>query len=163
MPAYPLFNYEKIAKAYKVFGSTRHVAKLIGCSNFTVAMAIRKLGVKASAQGLTPENRWKNGKPPGTVAKWSEAHPEVDIPLKPKAIENLVGCTRKDAYHYLEWRRKYFSKKIDKLPDLRPYLGEAYTLKRDMKNFRIILELTASKRRLSLYERELESVLARLT
>lgn len=162
MPARPLFNYEKIVRAYSVFPSTRKVAKLVGCSNYTVCMVIRKAGVTPTEQGLTAKNRWRFGRAPGIVAKWHAAHGDVEMPLRPAAIEKLVGCTRADAYHYLEWRRKRFFKKVAALPDLRPFLGEAYTTKADKKHFRVVFTLLASARTLVLYEDELESILSRL-
>ena len=163
MPARPLFNYEKIVRAYKVFGSTRKVADLVGCSNYTVCMVVRKAGVKPTEQGLTERNRWKFGKPPGVVAKWHAAHPDVQMPLKPSAIERLVGCTRADAYHYLEWRRNRFKKKVFSLPSLQPYLGEEYSITLDKKHFRVIFTLRASAKTVILYEDELDALLLRLT
>ena len=163
MPARPLFNYDKIVKAYKVFGSTRRVARLIGCSNFTVCMVARKAGLKPTASGLTEENRWHFGKSPGVVAKWSKAHPDVIMPTRPTTIEKLVECTRQDAYHYLEWRRKHFTKKVGKLPDLSSYLGEQYTISLDKKHFRLTITLLSTKRTIVLYEGELDVILSRLT
>lgn len=162
MPAYPLFDYNKIAKAYKVFGSTRKVARIIGCSNYTVCMVARKYGLKPTATGFTPENSWHGGMT-GLVNRWAKKHPDVVIPLKPKEIEKVVGCRRSDAYHYLEGRRRTFMMKLSRLPDLSKFLAEPYTLLPDKKHFRLKILLTSSKRTIILYEDELDAILERLT
>jgi hypothetical protein len=163
MPAHPLFDYGKIVKAYKVFGSTRKAAKAIGCSNYTVCMVVRAAGLRPTEQGLTAANRWRGGRGPGTVAKWSRAHPDVIIPLRAAAIEKLIGCPRKDAYHYLEWRRKYFMKKVMRLPNLQPYLNEEYSIYVNKKKLHVVITPRTTKKLIVLNEDELESLLGRLT
>ena len=158
MPARPLFNYDKIAKAYKVFGSTRKVARIIGCSNFTVSVVARRYGLTMSLPG-THDTRGMTG----TVARWMKAHPEVKVPLTPRGIESVVGCRRADAYHYLERKRFFFKKKAGRLPDLASLLGEPYALSLDNKHFRVVLTLSASKRTVILYEDELDAILLRLS
>lgn len=162
MPAYPLYDYNKIAKAYGVFNSTWRVARILGCSQFTVRFALKRLGVPRSAPGFTPENRNRKGRGPGAVARWLRDHEDVVMPLRPRAIAKLTGLGIQDAYHYLEWRRGAFKKKVAKLPGMSQYLGEPVELRIDKKHFILVVYLPESKRFISLHEEEIDEILLRL-
>jgi hypothetical protein len=163
MPALPLYDYNKIAKAYAVFNSTWRVARILGCSQFTVRFALKRLGIPHSAPGFTTERRNRKGRGPGAVARWHRDHENVVMPLRPRAIAKLTGHSIQDAYHYLEWRRGAFRKKVARLPALDRFLGEPVELRPNAKNFLLMVYLPASKRFISLHEDEIDEILARLT
>jgi hypothetical protein len=149
----------RMLKAYAVFKSTRHVAKIFHVSHMTVKRKLLANGIALRAPGVPPAAAWRGGNR-GAVMRWCEAHPGVALPLENRALAALVGCTRAEASRYLAARRKRFLAKVKALPDLTALLGGPYTTMVNKK--RMVLFLVTRNEKLSLFESELDAILARL-
>ena len=98
---------EKVWKAYKVFGSCRKAASVLGISYQTVRRILKAGGYKLKAPG---GYHLKGKKVPpfhyGCLASWLRANPGVRLPRSPLEVSKITGCSLNSVKSYVYRRRR---------------------------------------------------------